>query len=279
MRVLSPGDVVNGYKIEELLGRGGMSVVYEAVQLSLERRVALKLMSVQRGDEAQFKLRFRREALIQASLAHPRIVTVHDAGEFEGTPYIVMRLIRGSTLKGLIVDGALDPAQLLNLIGQVAEALDAAHAQNLVHRDIKPQNILVRSGEKAYLADFGLTRLLSDARFTSAGQFVGTVQYIAPEQILGLETTGSADIYALACVLFEGLAGSPPFVRGTEVGVLYAHTNDPAPRLTSLRPELSGAIDAVIERGMAKDPAERYATAVELVEAAQAALRIGTRRL
>ena len=168
MRVLSPGDVVNGYKIEELLGRGGMSVVYEAVQLSLERRVALKLMSVQRGDEAQFKLRFRREALIQASLAHPRIVTVHDAGEFEGTPYIVMRLIRGTTLKGLIAGGAVGPAQLLNLVGQVAEALDAAHAQNLVHRDIKPQNILVRSGEKAYLADFGLTRLLSDARFTSA---------------------------------------------------------------------------------------------------------------
>jgi serine/threonine-protein kinase len=264
--------VVNGYRIEAELGRGGMGTVYEAVQLSLERPVALKIMAPDVNTNPQFHLRFRREALIQASLTHPHIVTVHDAGEFEGTMYIVMRLIRGTTLKGLINEGSLSPAQLLNLLEQVADALDAAHAQKLVHRDVKPQNILVKGGTKAYLADFGLTRMLTAPGFTVSGQFLGTVRYIAPEQIVGELPTGAADVYSLTAVLYEGLTGSVPFERTTDVAILFAHTADPPPRPSTEVPALPPAIDDVIARGMAKDPADRYATATALIEAARAAL-------
>jgi serine/threonine-protein kinase len=253
--------------------------VYEAVQLSLERRVALKIMSLDVHSNPQFSLRFRREALIQASLTHPHIVTVHDAGEFDGTLYIVMRLIRGTTLKGLINDGSLTPPQLLTLLGHVADALDAAHAQALVHRDVKPQNILVRSGTKAYLADFGLTRLLTAPGFTVSGQFLGTVRYIAPEQIVGRLPTGAADIYSLAAVLYEGLTGSVPFERSSDVAILYAHSADPPPRPSAAVQGLPPAIDEVIERGMAKDPADRYPSATELVNAARAALGLSRSRV
>ena len=273
VRFLTPGDEVGGYRIEGIIGRGGMSIVYEARQLSLDRPVALKLLSVSDVETDSFKLRFRREALIQASLTHPRIVTVHDAGEIDGTPYIVMRLIPGSTLKALIDAGSVTPEQLLDLSEQVAEALDAAHAQNLVHRDVKPQNILVRPEGKAYLADFGLTKLLTEAGLTTAGQFVGTVRYIAPEQIIGGQPTGSVDIYSLAAVIYEGLTGCAPFERRTQVAVLYAHTNESPPRPSIVAPHLPAAIDEVIARGMAKEPGERYATAVELVRAARSVLR------
>jgi serine/threonine-protein kinase len=271
MRQLSPGDIVNGYRIESELGHGGMGTVYEAVQLSLERRVALKIMTIDNIDP-QFHLRFRREALIQASISHPHIVTVHDAGEFEGMLYIVMRLIRGTTLKGLINSGTLSPAQLLNLLGQVGDALDAAHAARLVHRDVKPQNILVRSGTKAYLADFGLTRMLSAPGFTVSGQFLGTVRYAAPEQITGARPTGATDIYSLTAVMYEGLTGSVPFERTTDVAILFAHTADPPPRPSVEVQGLPPAIDEVIRRGMAKDPADRYQSASELIDAARAAL-------
>ena len=249
-----------------------MGTVYEAIQLSLERRVALKIMAPDVNTNAQFHLRFRREALIQASLTHPHIVTVHDAGEFEGTLYIVMRLIRGTTLKVLIIDRSLSPEQLLNLLAHVADALDAAHAQKLVHRDVKPQNILVKGGTKAYLADFGLTRMLTAPGFTVSGQFLGTVRYIAPEQILGELPTAAADVYSLTAVLYEGLTGSVPFERTTEVATLFAHTADPPPRPSTAVPGVPAAIDAVIATGMAKDPGDRFATAIELVQAAGLAL-------
>jgi serine/threonine kinase PknH len=272
MRTLRPGDEFNGYRIEGVLGEGGMGTVYEALQLSLERRVALKILSADLvGDDLKFRERFHREALIQARLTHPHIVTVHDAGEVDGTPYIVMRLIRGTTLKAMFDAGRIPPAKLLGLIGQIAEALDAAHAEELVHRDVKPQNILVRPGDKAYLADFGLTRLVKDSAFTAVGSFVGTVRYIAPEQIAG-ETTSAADIYSLAVVLFEGLTGTLPFQRSSEVAMLYAHANEPPPRASKVAPELPPALDLVIERGMAKRPEDRYVLAVDLVSAARHAI-------
>jgi serine/threonine protein kinase len=274
MMALAPGAEVNGYRIERVLGRGGMGVVYEALQLSLERRVALKILSADHVHDPQFKLRFQREALIQAGLSHPNIVTVHDAGEIDGSPYIVMRLIQGTTLKELLMGGTVTPEQLLRLLAQIAEALDAAHAQQLVHRDVKPENILVRNGRKAYLADFGLTRLLTETGLTTTGRFVGTVRYIAPEQVLGLDPTGACDIYSLAAVVYEGLTGTPPYVRPTEVAMLYAHTNEPPPQPTRINPQLPAAIDDVIARGMAKDPATRYPTAAALIAAAEAALGI-----
>ncbi len=273
MRALVPGEVVGGYRIERVLGRGGMGMVYEAVQLSLDRRVAFKVLAPDLSVDPQFALRFRREALIQASLTHPNIVTVHDAGEVDGMLYIVMRLIPGTTLKDLIAEGSISPPQLIKVLRDVAEGLDAAHADELVHRDVKPENILVRTGAtRAYLADFGLTRLVSGSGFTAAGQFVGSVLYIAPEQIAGEIPTPAVDIYSLGAVLFEGLTGTPPFARASEIAVLFAHANEPAPRISALAPDLPSEIDAVVERAMAKDPSARYETAVELVDAAAAAL-------
>ena len=273
MRALVPGEVVGGYRIERVLGRGGMGMVYEAVQLSLDRRVAFKVLAPDLSVDPQFALRFRREALIQASLTHPNIVTVHDAGEVDGMLYIVMRLIPGTTLKDLIADGSISPPQLIEVLRDVAEGLDAAHAEELVHRDVKPENILVRTGAtRAYLADFGLTRLVSGSGFTSAGQFVGSILYIAPEQITGEVPTPAVDIYSLGAVLFEGLTGSPPFRRPSELAVLFAHANEPTPHVTDLVPDLPSEIDAIVERAMAKEPSARYETAVDLVDAAAAAL-------
>ena len=274
MRALAPGEVVGGYRIERVLGRGGMGMVYEALQLSLDRQVAFKVLAPELSIDPQFALRFRREALIQASLSHPNIVTVHDAGEVDGMLYIVMRLIRGTTLKELIASGSIAPSQLLKVLRDVAEGLDAAHAEELVHRDVKPENILVRTGgTRAYLADFGLTRLVNESGFTAAGQFVGSVLYIAPEQIIGEVPTAAVDIYSLGAVMFEGLTGSPPYRRASEIAVLFAHANEPTPRVSQLAPDLPPEIDSVIERAMAKDPSARYQTAVDLIEAAEAALR------
>jgi hypothetical protein len=261
-----------GYRIDGTLGEGGMGAVYRATQLSLERVVALKVLTVELSSDPGFRERFRREGLLQAALDHPHIVTVYEAGEAENRLFLAMRMVEGPTLKELIQRRELDDRRALRLLTQVAEALDAAHARGLIHRDVKPHNVLIGAGDHAYLADFGLTKGNDDAAMTETGQFVGTIDYISPEQARGELATARSDVYALTAVLCECLTGQVPYVRATEDRVLMAHLTDPPPRLSEIRPDLPAAMDEVIAEGMAKDPAERPASAGELVLKARRAL-------
>jgi hypothetical protein len=264
--VLEPGSELGGYRIERQLGRGGMGVVYEATQIALARKVALKVLPPELGEDTDFRERFRREGMAQASVDHPHIITVYEAGDADGRLFIAMRLVDGPTLKDLIRSGELTRARALALLGQVAGALDAAHRSGLVHRDVKPPNILIGPGDHGYLADFGITKALAETGMTQTGQFLGTPHYIAPEQVDGRSpVTAAADIYALAAVCYECLTGKVPFERDTNQAVLFAHVYDDAARASEVDPSLPGAIDQVLARGMAKDPAERQATASELV--------------
>jgi serine/threonine protein kinase len=268
---VKPGTVVAGYRIESRLGHGGMGIVYEATQLSLNRRVALKILSPQFGTDELFRLRFRREGEIQAAIDHPHIVTVYEAGELDDSLFLAMRLVRGGTLKDMIIARQLEGARTLRLLGPIAAALDTAHEAGLTHRDIKPQNILVGAHEHAYLADFGLTKRDNESALTQPGRFVGSIDYISPEAIRGEPTSRASDIYSLAAVLFECLAGVVPYPRRSDAAVLFAHLNDPPPRLTDQRPKLPGALDDVIARGMAKRPADRHARATDLIRDAERA--------
>ena len=270
--MLGSGEMVAGYRVDGLLGEGGMGAVYSATQISLNRTVALKVLSSEFGDDSGFRERFRREGLLQAALDHPHIVTVYEAGETEHGLFLAMRLVRGSTLKELILSDALDTRRSLSILRAVADALDSAHEVGLIHRDVKPQNILVGARDHAYLADFGLTKGTGEGRLTETGQFIGTIDYVAPEQVQGIESTARSDVYALTGVLYECLAKEVPFQRATEAAVLYAHISDPPPKLTEKRPDLPAAIDEVIAKGMAKQPDARYATASELIAAAAEAL-------
>src|ERR671923_2755274 len=267
-----------GYRIEALLGRGGMSVVYRAENIRLGNKVALKLLSEELADDESFRERFVRESRTAATLNHPNIVTIYDAGDSEGLLYIAMRLVDGDLKAHLRREGPLAPDHALAIAAQVGSALDAAHARSLLHRDVKPANILLEPGEPgapphAYLADFGLTKHLeSRSGITASGQFVGTIDYMSPEQIEGREVDGRTDIYSLGCVLFECLTRATPFRRETEVAVLWAHMREDPPAVTELRPELPGAVDLVVARAVAKDPDNRYATARELVDELQGAL-------
>ncbi len=271
---LEQGQIVAGYRIDGVLGEGGMGVVYEATQLSLERKVALKLISAALGDDFSFRERFRREGLIQAAIDHPNIVTVYEAGENEHGLFLAMRLIRGPSLRDLILGRELAPERTLRFLGQVADALDTAHEAGLIHRDIKPSNVLVATGPRdhAYLADFGVTKAAGEASLTRTGQLVGTIDYMAPEVIRGEPATRASDIYALGALVYECLTGTIPFPRESDAAVLYAHLFDAPPRVTQERPDLPSAIDAVVDRGMAKEPAERHATAGELALEAERAL-------
>ena len=249
-----------------------MGVVYRATQLSLNRSVALKILSSDLGDDESFRERFRREGLLQAAIDHPHIVTVYDTGETEHGLFLAMRMVRGPTLKDMILSRELDPARTLRLLAQVSEALDTAHDVGLTHRDIKPQNILIGSRDHAYLADFGLTKAPDEAgRLTATGQFVGTIDYVSPEQIQGEPATARSDVYALTGVLYECLVGTVPYPKPAEAAVVYAHITEPPPKPTAERPELPAEIDEVVAKGMAKDPDERYATAGALLEAAHRA--------
>jgi len=264
--------VVAGYRIDGTLGEGGMGTVYRATQLSLEREVALKVLTVELSSDPAFRERFRREGLLQAALDHPHIVTVYEAGEADERLFLAMRMVEGPTLKELIVRRELDDRRALRLLTQVAEALDAAHAKGLIHRDVKPQNVLVGAGDHAFLADFGLTKGSDDAAMTETGQFVGTIDYISPEQARGERATAGSDVYALTAVLCECLTGQVPYVRATEERVLLAHLSDPPPQLSQMRSDLPAALDEVVARGMAKDPAQRPASAGELMLMARRAL-------
>jgi len=261
-----------GYRIDGTLGEGGMGTVYRATQLSLERVVALKVLTVELSSDPAFRERFRREGLLQAALDHPHIVTVYEAGEADERLFLAMRMVEGPTLKELIQRRQLDDRRALRLLTQVAEALDAAHARGLSHRDVKPHNVLVGAGDHAYLADFGLTKAHDDAAMTETGQFVGTIDYISPEQARGEQATARSDVYALTAVLCECLTGQVPYVRATEDRVLAAHLSEPTPRVSEIRSDLPVAMDEVIAEGMAKDPQARPATAGELMLKARRAL-------
>jgi YVTN family beta-propeller protein len=273
------GTELAGYRIERVLGRGGMSVVYLAHDPRLKRNVALKLLAPELAEDAGFRARFLRESRLAASLDHPNVVPVYEAGEVDGLLYIAMRYVPGTDLKALLrAEGALAPERALALVGQVASALDAAHERRLVHRDVKPSNVLLtgRPGkEHCYLADFGLSTSASDRSVADAQQIVGTIDYVAPEQIRGAEVDGRADVYSLACLLYECLVGDVPFRRTSDVAVIYAHLEESVPRASERAPALPAALDAVLEQGTAKLPDERWQTPAALVEAARSALGDG----
>jgi serine/threonine-protein kinase len=248
-----------GYRIESLLGRGGMSLVYRAFDEMLERNVALKFIAPELAGDDEFRDRFLRESRLAAAIEHPNIVPVYDAGEADGQLYIAMRYVEGTDLKRLLRDeDALPTGRALAIVAQAAAALDAAHARKLVHRDVKPSNILIADGDQVYLADFGLTKKSSDRTALSrTGRFLGTIDYVAPEQIEGKAVDARADVYALGCVLHECLTGEVPFARDSDLAVLWAHVNDPPPKASERRPELPAGIDAVVARALAKEPEER----------------------
>jgi Protein kinase domain len=265
---LDPGATFGGYVIERRLGRGGMGAVYLATHERLGRKAALKVIAPELAHDEEFRARFLRESELAASLDHPNVIPIYDAGEIEGVLYLAMRYVPGPSLQAVIRAGTLTPERTLGVVRQIAGALDAAHEAGLVHRDVKPANILVAEpGEHAYLCDFGLARRTSAEGATQTGFFLGTVDYCAPEQIQGGPVDGRADVYSLGGVLYHCLAGEPPYVRPSEFAVLQAHLDDPPPTLPALP-----AVNAVLARAMAKDPAERYPTARALADAFASAL-------
>jgi serine/threonine-protein kinase len=266
------GSELGGYRLGEPLGRGGTSVVYRAEHVRLGRPAAMKLLSAGVG-EADFRERFLRESQVAAALDHPSIVPVYDAGEAEdGLLYIAMACIEGSDLKTLLAEeGELPLRRALRIVGQIGAALDAAHSRGLVHRDVKPANILVADGDRAYLSDFGVAKHLASNGMTRTGSFIGTIDYCAPEQVEGRDVDSRTDVYALACVLYECLTGEPPFARPSEVAVLNAHLHAPPPKLTRAAPDLPAALESVIEKALSKTPLDRYPTCGEFLAAARAA--------
>ena len=270
-----------GYRIEELIGRGGMGVVYRAYDLRLKRTVALKLVAPELSVDERFRERFARETELTMSLEHPNVVPIHDAGDYDGRLYLAMRLVEGADLGALLRShGALDPPRALAICTQVANALDAAHAKGLVHRDVKPSNVLLDENEHAYLADFGLTRRLEEQGARAGdGRSIGTPAYLAPEQIEGNPVDGRADVYSLGCLLFECLTGEAPYVRGSRLAVAWAHMEEEPPRASEHRSGLPEGVDSVIAKAIAKEPDARYATCRELLQAAGEALGLGRSRL
>jgi predicted Ser/Thr protein kinase len=269
---LGPGSSFGRYRIESELGRGGMSVVYLAEDPSLSRRVAIKVLAPELAADAAFRSRFIRESQLAAGLDHPNIVPVHEAGEVDGDLFIAMRYVRGTDLRTLIErEGALEPERVAALLHPIASALDAAHRAGLVHRDVKPANILValdQDEEHPYLADFGLTKATtSKSGLTKTGTFMGTVDYVAPEQIQGDEVDGRTDEYSLACVMYQCLTATPPFEKGTDVATLFGHLQDPPPAVSDRRTGLPPEIDRVVARGMAKSKQDRYPRCVAMMDA------------
>jgi sugar lactone lactonase YvrE/predicted Ser/Thr protein kinase len=265
-----------GYRIEALVGEGGMGVVYRAHDTRLKRTVALKLMAPPLAVDERFRERFSRESELAMALEHPNVVPIYDAGEAGGRLFLAMRYVEGTDLRTRLRDeGALEPAQVITLFKQVAHALDAAHAKGLVHRDVKPSNVLLDADGHAYLADFGLTRRLSEsgAQFTD-GRSLGTPAYLAPEQIEGRPIDGRADIYSLGCMLYECVTGTAPFSRGSRLAMAWAHLEEEPPSATERNPGLPKAINAVIQKAMAKEPEDRYETCAALVAAAEDALGV-----
>jgi tRNA A-37 threonylcarbamoyl transferase component Bud32 len=275
---LTSGTFLAGFRIQSLVGEGAMGAVYLAEEVATGRRVALKLLARELAHDERFRRRFLRESRLAASLEHPNVVRVLGSGEEDGLLYLAMAYVEGSDLAALVRrEGRLEPERALALLAQIAQALDAAHAAGLVHRDVKPANILISSGtdgEGAYVCDFGVARHVSSiGSLTGDRGFVGTVDYVPPEQIEGGVIDGRADVYSLGCVLYECLSGERPFGRDSELSVVFAHLNEPPPRLSDVRPEFPQAIDDVFASALAKSPDDRYSTCSELVEAGRSALR------
>jgi hypothetical protein len=275
---LAEGDQFAGYRIERRLGRGGMGILYLALEPGLERRVALKLIAPEAAADEVFARRFAEESRIAASIEHPNVVPIYAAGEEGGVPFIAMRFVAGSDLgRRLAREGRLASADAVALIVQIGNGLDAIHAAGLVHRDVKPANVLLSGSEgdeHAYITDFGVARnVATNSGLTQTGRFVGTLDYVAPEQISGGEVDARVDVYALGCLLFKLLTGEVPFPRDGEAARLYAHLNDPPPAPSLYVPEISMALDDVVVRAMSKQPEDRYPSAGDLGRAAEAALR------
>jgi len=274
---ISIGSVLAGYRIEGVAGEGGMGRVYRATQVGLNRPVALKVIVPALADDPDFRARFERESYLSASIDHPNVIPVYQAGEADGRLFIAMRWVEGTDLRSLILsEGGLDAGRAVAIVEQIAAALDAAHSGGLVHRDVKPANVLLTSShgqEHAYLTDFGLTKKTSSSTgLTKTGHFLGTPDYTPPEQIKGERADARADVYALGCLLFHTITGRTPFDRDTEVAKMYAHLHDPPPSAVEAVPGTPPGLDAVISRALAKEPDQRYPSPGDLGRGARAAL-------
>lgn len=267
------GRTLEGYRIEAELGRGGQAVVYRATQMTLQRQVALKIVSHSLSADPSFLERFKREGISAANLDHPHVIPVYEAGEAEGLAYLAMKYVDGPSLDDVIRSGhGVEPKRGLAILRQAAEALDYAHARGLVHRDVKPANILLDANDHAYLSDFGLTRAMDGSKLTSSGVWMGTLEYVAPEQIKGSNVTSAADRYALAVVAYEVLTGRSIFDQPDRTALLYAHLHEPPVPPSQRRPELGPEVDAVFVRALSKVPEERPATSIALIDELTAAV-------
>jgi serine/threonine-protein kinase len=267
------GTTFGPYELQSLIGVGGMGEVYRAYDTVRDRLVALKVLRQELAVDAAFQERFRRESRMAARLQEPHVVPVHDWGDIGGVLYIDMRLVEGRNLKTVLAeDGPLEQARAAAIIGQVAAALDAAHADGLVHRDIKPENVLLTPSDFAYLVDFGIAHTTGEGGLTTTGAAIGSCTYMAPERFAGGNVGPPADVYSLACVLYECLTGHPPFRPGELSQLMSAHLLATPPRPSAVRPVLNPAFDDVVARGMAKDPGARFRSAGELAGAASAAV-------
>jgi CheY-like chemotaxis protein len=268
---VAPGSLIGRYRLEREIGRGGMGVVFRAEHVHLRRIVALKILAPHLCAEAMFRERFIRESQTAAALRHPHIVAVHDAGEARGMLFLAMQLVEGGDLGERVAGGWLEPARAIAWLGQIASALDTAHAAGLVHRDVKPANILLEDGQ-AYLSDFGLMkRTTSQTGLTGVGQVVGSTDYLAPEQIEARAVDARTDVYGLGAVLYHCLAGAPPFARESDLQVLFAHLQQPPPPLSAIRPDLPAALSGAVARALAKDPHARHPSCTALIEDAREA--------
>jgi serine/threonine protein kinase len=267
------GSMFGKYRLNRLLGQGGMGEVYEAHDTSKDRTIALKILPEELSRDEGFRTRFQRESRAAAMLEEPHVIPIHDWGEIDGNLYIDMRLVRGQDLHELLHRGPLEPERAVGIIRQIGAALDAAHAQGLIHRDVKPPNILITAVDDfAYLIDFGIAENRGDTRLTVAGSAIGSFAYMAPERFEDRPTTPAVDTYSLAGVLYEALTGQPPFKVGSMEQVIAAHLSSPPQQPSVINLRIPAAFDDVIARGMAKDPDDRYASPGALGRAAQRAL-------
>jgi serine/threonine protein kinase len=271
VRELASGSDFGDWRIDRLIGRGGMGVVYLATDRRLNRPVAIKLIADDRAGDRGFRERFEREAQLTAAIDHPNVIPVYAAGEIDGQLYLATRFVDGTDLQGCLRrEGPLDVQRAADIVRQVADALDAAHAAGLVHRDVKPANVLL-SGRHAYLSDFGLTRAVAtEAQLTDTDERLGTVDFMSPEQLRGQRLDARSDVYALGCLLFTALTGRPPFHRGSAAATITAHLESPPPRASDY-PGVPDEFDAVLARALEKDPERRFASAGDLGRAAVAA--------
>lgn len=260
------------YEIKQLLGEGGMGEVYAAYDSDKGRTVALKVLTDRYAHDEEFRMRFLRECRVAATLEEPHVVPIHDWGEIDDNLYIDMRMVKGETLHELLQRGALEPQRAANIVGQIASALDAAHALGLIHRDVKPQNILVTPDDFAYLLDFGIAAAAGETQLTMVGYHIGSFEYMAPERFDDDDATPAADVYSLACVLYEMLTGAIPFPVRTAQQAVKAHTLAPPPRPSDADASVPQSLDDVVARGMAKHPDDRYGSAGALGRAAKRAL-------